>query len=285
MNLAGAWKIQALQDELKLVALGSSEPSNKVRLQAIRGLAAFGDTQTLEAIALDPNQPNELIASTIKLLAGVNTQMAAKLTIQFLRQLSPKEIKQHYSIIEVFINRKNGVAELVKEFRDLDLNAESKQALVTLLNKSGQKAQPLSDAIGAMRNRKIKMEFSEAELNALIKDVQKTGNASRGETVYRRDNLSCIKCHAIGGSGGIVGPDLISLGTSSPMDYIIDSLVNPNAKIKEGYHTTTILTDDGRLFSGKLISQSDSQVTLRDAENKELVFSDEEIEEQKISNH
>ncbi|MDE0934343.1 MAG: HEAT repeat domain-containing protein [Mariniblastus sp.] len=284
MNLAGAWKIQALQDELKLVALGSSETPNKLRLQAIKGLAAFGDTQTLEAIALDPNQPKELIAPTIKLLAGVNTQMAAKLTTQFMRQLSPKEIKQHYSIIEVFINRKNGVAELVKEFRDLDLNAESKQALVTLLNKSGQRAKPLSDAIGALRNRKIKMKFSEAELNALIKDVQQTGNASRGETVYRRDNLSCIKCHAIGGSGGIVGPDLISLGSSSPMDYIIESLVNPNAKIKEGYHTTTILTDDGRLFSGKLISQSDSQVTLRDAENKELVFSDEEIEEQKISN-
>ncbi|MCP4775327.1 MAG: c-type cytochrome, partial [Planctomycetaceae bacterium] len=181
-------------------------------------------------------------------------------------------------------NRKNGVTELVKEFQNLELTGESKQALVTLLNKSGQRAKPLSDAIGAMQNRKIKMKFSDAELAGLIKEVQQTGNAARGETVYRRNNLNCIKCHAIGGSGGIVGPDLISLGASSPMDYIIESLVNPNAKIKEGYHTTTILTDDGRLFSGKLISQSDDQVTLRDAENKELVFSDEEIEEQKISN-
>lgn len=284
MNLAGAWKIQPLKSELKRVALDSNEISNSFRLQALRGLAAFGDTTTLEMIASDAKQPMEITAPTIKLLAGINTQLAAKLTTQFMRQLSADELKEYYSVIEVFINRKNGVAELVKELRGLELNKESKQMLVTLLNKSGQRAKPLSDAIGATPNRKIKMKFSEAELAALIKEVQQTGNASRGETVYRRNDLNCIKCHAIGGSGGIVGPDLISLGASSPIDYIIESLVNPNAKIKEGYHTTTILTDDGRLFSGKLISQSNAQLTLRDAENKELVFSDEEVEEQKISN-
>ena len=284
MNLAGAWRIQSLQKDLKTVAMDSNELPRNIRLQAIMGLAAFGDIETLKSIASDPKQSKDIIAPTLKLLAGANTQLAAKLTTQFIRQLPADQLKKHYSIIEVFINRKNGVSELVKEFRNLELTEESKQALVTLLSKSGQRAKPLSDAIGAMRNRKIKMEFSETELAALIKEVQQTGNANRGETVYRRKNLNCIKCHAIGGSGGIVGPDLISLGASSPMDYIIESLVNPNAKIKEGYHTTTILTDDGRLFSGKLISQSDAQVTLRDAENKELIFSDEEIEEQKISN-
>lgn len=284
MNLAGAWRIKPLQNDLKTVALDSNKIPKNFRLQAIMGLAAFGDTKTLAMIASDPKQDKAIVAPTLKLLAGVNTQLSAKLTTQFLRQLSADELKQYYSIIEVFINRKNGVAELVKEFRNLELNGQSQQALVTLLNKSGQRAKPLSDAIGAIQNRKIKMKFSKAELNALIKEVEQTGNASRGETVYRRSNLNCIKCHAIGGSGGIVGPDLISLGASSPMDYIIESLVDPNSKIKEGYHTTTILTDDGRLFSGKLISQSDTQVTLRDAENKELVFSDEEIEEQKISN-
>ena len=284
MHLAGAWKIQPLQNDLRTVALDSNESPRSLRLQAIMGLAAFGDTETLETIASDPKQSKDIIAPTLRLLAGVNTQLAAKLTTQFMRQLSADQLKQYYSIVEVFINRKNGVTALVKEFQNLELTGETKQALVTLLNKSGQRAKPLSDAIGAMQNRKIKMKFSDAELAGLIKEVQQTGNAARGETVYRRNNLNCIKCHAIGGSGGIVGPDLISLGASSPMDYIIESLVNPNAKIKEGYHTTTILTDDGRLFSGKLISQSDDQVTLRDAENKELVFSDEEIEEQKISN-
>ena len=175
------------------------------------GLAAFGDTQTLETIASDPKQSKDIIAPTLRLLAGVNTPLAAKLTTQFMRQLSADQLKQYYSIVEVFINRKNGVTELVKEFQNLELTGESKQALVTLLNKSGQRAKPLSDAIGAMQNRKIKMKFSDAELAGLIKEVQQTGNAARGETVYRRNNLNCIKCHAIGGSGGIVGPDLISL--------------------------------------------------------------------------
>ena len=106
MNLAGAWRIKPLQNDLKTVALDSNKIPKNFRLQAIMGLAAFGDTKTLAMIASDPKQDKAIVAPTLKLLAGVNTQLSAKLTTQFLRQLSADELKQYYSIIEVFINRK-----------------------------------------------------------------------------------------------------------------------------------------------------------------------------------
>ena len=59
------------------------------------------------------------------------------------------------------------------------------------------------------------------------------GSAERGEQIYRQSKLQCILCHAIGNAGGLVGPNLISVGGSSQPDYILESLF-PNAKLKEG---------------------------------------------------
>jgi HEAT repeat protein/cytochrome c551/c552 len=61
------------------------------------------------------------------------------------------------------------------------------------------------------------------------------GDPARGEMIYRRTELACMTCHAIGGAGGRVGPDLTSIGASAPGDYLVESLLLPNAKIKEGY--------------------------------------------------
>ena len=59
----------------------------------------------------------------------------------------------------------------------------------------------------------------------------KRGDPTRGEAVFRRKDLACFKCHAIAGAGGQVGPDLASVGASAPVDYLIDSLLQPNKAI------------------------------------------------------
>ena len=50
-----------------------------------------------------------------------------------------------------------------------------------------------------------------------------------------------------GGAGGKIGPDLTSIGASAPPDYLVESLLYPNAKIKEGYHSVLIATKDGKV--------------------------------------
>src|SRR5207244_2688411 len=93
---------------------------------------------------------------------------------------------------------------------------------------------------------------------------------ARGETVFRRRELNCLKCHAIGGAGGLVGPDLISIGASAPVDYLIESLLLPNKAVKENYQTLVVTTTDGRLISGVKVRQSDTELILRDAEDREV---------------
>jgi putative heme-binding domain-containing protein len=119
------------------------------------------------------------------------------------------------------------------------------------------------------------------ELKQMLADVAKLGDPVRGEAVYRRKDQTCMKCHAIGGSGGQVGPGLESLGASAPMDYIIESLLTPNKAVKEGFHSVTVTTTDGKLFTGLKVRETKTELVLRTADDKELTLRADIIDETK----
>ncbi len=95
------------------------------------------------------------------------------------------------------------------------------------------------------------------------------GDAAQGELIYRRATLGCVSCHAIGGAGGIVGPSLTSLGASAPADYIIESLLVPNAKVKEGYNGVTLKLKDGTEVMGIQARETAQEVILRNVAGQE----------------
>jgi len=78
---------------------------------------------------------------------------------------------------------------------------------------------------------------SPQELIALVAEVLSRGDPARGEVIFRRADLNCLNCHSINKAGGDVGPDLSSIGQSSPPDYIISSILTPDQSIKEQFHT------------------------------------------------
>jgi putative heme-binding domain-containing protein len=114
------------------------------------------------------------------------------------------------------------------------------------------------------------VQLSAGEMNALAQEAIAKGDAARGERLYRRAELACTVCHAIGGAGGKVGPDLSSIGASAPADYLVESLLYPSAKIKEGYHSVVIAKKNGQQFSGTIVKEDASEVVLRDASNAEV---------------
>jgi putative heme-binding domain-containing protein len=59
-----------------------------------------------------------------------------------------------------------------------------------------------------------------------------------------------------------------SIGASAPIDYLLESLIDPNSKIKENYHSIVVVTDDGRITSGIRLRETPSALILRDAENQ-----------------
>ncbi|GAB5561360.1 MAG: hypothetical protein SynsKO_30070 [Synoicihabitans sp.] len=109
-----------------------------------------------------------------------------------------------------------------------------------------------------------------AQMQALAAEAELHGDAARGEMIYRQDALACIACHAIGGAGGKVGPDLTSIGASAPTDYLIEALLYPGDKVKEGYHATLIVTNDEQVVSGVVVMEDDQELVVRNTANVEV---------------
>ena len=112
----------------------------------------------------------------------------------------------------------------------------------------------------------------------LAANAAKKGDAARGEFVFRRPELACTTCHAIGGAGGKVGPDLTSIGASAPMDYLVEALLLPSAKIKEGYPSVNIETKDGQSLTGTLARETPEEVVLRNSTGVEINVAKSNIE-------
>jgi putative heme-binding domain-containing protein len=121
--------------------------------------------------------------------------------------------------------------------------------------------------------------MSSDEWSQLLAEVPSRGDPVAGERVFRRQTLGCLKCHSIGGAGGRVGPDLMSLGASAPQDYIAESLVHPNRKIKEGYDTSLIILENGQVLNGMVIGEVGDHFLLRNADNTVVKVLRDKIEE------
>jgi len=93
-----------------------------------------------------------------------------------------------------------------------------------------------------------------------------------------------MSCHAIGGVGGRVGPDMTSIGASAPMDYLVESLFYPNRKIKEGYHAILLETTDEEELSGNLVRETPTDLVLRDVTDKEVTIAKSRVKNRGTAN-
>ena len=279
LHLAGLWEFEPLRNTVFDSAVEAGGPTQQA---AIRGLAGYKDADGLrEVIALEDLTVRRM---AITQLATFDEKAAAAHAAQFLAELPVGQTSAAEQMVSAFLSRRTGPAELAKAVKTVSLPEPIASAAARRASSSGRRGKPLVDALRSVGSVKpMKTKLTPAELTALIAEVTSNGNPQRGENVYRRSALGCIKCHAIGGAGGVVGPDLVSLGASSPIDYIIESMLQPSAKIKEGYHTTTVLTDSGTQVSGKVISEDANNLIMRDAENKEYIIPVSSIDERQRS--
>ncbi len=67
------------------------------------------------------------------------------------------------------------------------------------------------------------------------------GDPKRGEEIFWKHPVaSCINCHMLEGKGSAIGPALDGIAKTKDEAYIIESLVEPNAKLAESYKATPI---------------------------------------------
>ena len=85
------------------------------------------------------------------------------------------------------------------------------------------------------------------------------GDAVKGEAVFRGSG-SCMQCHMVDNRGGLQGPALDSVGLRQDRATLLESIINPNAKITEGYGSITLTLKNGDSITGTLKSEKNGKV-------------------------
>ncbi len=156
-------------------------------------------------------------------------------------------------------------------------NAELKQLLDSLIatDKKGAAAVPyLQILLG-------KGEHAAEEKNKAMQALAdlKVGSADNGKAVFRRN---CIACHRVYNEGAAFGPDMLKVGTRLTLFKLVESIINPNAEIDEKYLSTSILTSDGRVTTGLLVSQSAESIVIFDGKQQKTIPVDDVESQQKL---
>ncbi len=94
------------------------------------------------------------------------------------------------------------------------------------------------------------------------------GNAESGRKIFlERVEASCVRCHKVGSEGGEVGPVLDGIAGKQTREYLLESLVVPNAKIAPGFESLLIVLKDGRSFAGVVKPSGPDEIIINSPED------------------
>jgi len=284
VRAVGRLRIDALRPAVVRLALREDPGPDEARLAAVEALGSLGaesDLEILSGLAL-PGMPDRVAA--IRAIGGANAKRGAELAVEFWANTADPaaNIAVALRLLDPLLVSKDGEQALFEALAGREIPADLARSIYRAIQASPVSTPELLERIRQAGRLAAAAWTLQPELvDALRNEVVEVGDAGRGELVYRRADLQCQKCHAIAGAGGRVGPDLASIGGSAPIDYLIESVIAPNRKIKENYHSIVIATDDGQIRTGIPLRESASELVLRDADDRQLVVPTSSIESRK----
>ena len=89
------------------------------------------------------------------------------------------------------------------------------------------------------------------------------GDSVRGRDVFfNNPTVQCLRCHKVSGEGGTVGPDLTGIGGRQDRQYLLESLVMPNARMAPGFESVVLSLKGGSSLAGTLKRESEDALEL-----------------------
>jgi putative heme-binding domain-containing protein len=87
----------------------------------------------------------------------------------------------------------------------------------------------------------------------------------------------CVRCHAINGEGGTVGPELGQIGDKLSREELLRALVEPSARLSPGYGTVKLTLKDGQEVTGILMEESADELIIKTSDAEPLEVSTSRI--------
>lgn len=224
------WQDEQLASLLDVLARDETEAvrSEVVRLQARLGL---GDAMGPVRAALEKGSIRERQVA-LGSLGTIRDPKAAALLVEWLRRAAANQVPSELEL------------ELLEAARARELEPSVKEALAKF-------EQTLAAGTHAVATRRYAL---------------RGGDSAAGRAVFLKEEIQCLRCHKVGDEGGLVGPNLRDVGARQPREYLLESILEPNARVAAGFENVFIETRDGQEWAGTVQRESDTELVLATAE-------------------
>jgi quinoprotein glucose dehydrogenase len=268
-----------------LAALATDDrQTDDTRAEALRALETLGDARRGEVAVRALSMPGaDSRTQALRILAGVDPAAATSAIERTLEHGNTRERQGAFATLAALA----GDASRRALSTWLDRLIEGKVAPeleLDLLEAAARRRDPEL----AKKVDRYQAARSGSDPLAPYRPALAGGNALRGFRVFSsKADVECLRCHKIKGQGersaigGEVGPELTGIGSRQNREYILQSIVEPNKQIAQGFESIVLATDDGKVVTGVLRGEDDKSVRLITAEGKPLVVSKDSIDERK----
>ena len=135
----------------------------------------------------------------------------------------------------------------------------------------------LEEAVAATGSETLKTKLASINTGKSMLDAYKEalygGSRMEGRNIFNYNSTAqCVRCHSVGAEGGSVGPLLTHIAGTLTREQILESLVDPSARIAPGFGSVSLKLKGGQEVIGVLIKEADGELTLKTSEAEPLVI-------------
>ncbi|KAA5546887.1 c-type cytochrome [Roseiconus nitratireducens] len=191
------------------------------------------------------------------------------------------------ALIEILVSRPSFAAALLSRI-DASKNPIPREDLTAfharqILNLGDpQLRERLEQVWGAVRespsDRREKIVQMQQRLSP---EVLSDADLPNGRSLFKK---TCSQCHRLFGDGEQIGPDLTGSQRSS-LTYLLENILDPSAVVGKDHRMSIVMTNDGRVLSGLVVSSNDKTLVLQTQSKLETLPAGEiqEIKETTLS--
>ena len=250
--------------------LASAEEDGEVRAEALAVLNDLDDENLLEAVKVaGASDSPELRLATLPILARLSPEQALPVLEQMANNGTAIEQQAAYLAIAELDHPEAGDL-LAKGLQRLANGKLPYLAQIELLDSA-----EASDAPQVQESlTKLKSHWTEiGDPLASFRGALAGGNIRRGWELFNEHPvLACTRCHRANGEGGLAGPDLTGLADRVTTEYMLESIVTPNAAIAEGFDVVAFTLSNGGFEVGIIAEETAEQITIYDAAGDKKSF-------------
>jgi quinoprotein glucose dehydrogenase len=265
--------LKALQDlefagatDALFAAVRNEQLAGTTRAAALGTLDKIKDKRLAEAVKIaSESTSSTLRLAALPIAARLSPEAAAPVLANLIAKGDVEEQKAAFRSLGI-LRHPSADKLLMEQLQQLAAGKVAPAVQLDLLNAASHRSDPAIKDFLAKRDALL---AANTDPLAPFRVALAGGDKTRGERIFRNQpTLACIRCHRAGADGGDAGPNLAGVGAKYPREYLLESVVKPNAHIAPGFDTIVLTLKSGGAAAGIVASETTDTIKLRNTDNK-----------------